>query len=776
MTIRTWVMAAALLACVTSCGETGASAPAPESDLLRVQPVPPATEFTHRPVCKNSGHLCSARVRTDMAGHILFHYSPQGYGPADLASAYNFDPSIDPHATIAVTGAYGYSSAESDLAKYRSTFGLPECTKASGCFKVVNQDGKTSPLPADPPGDPKNGDWTLETSLDLAMASAACPKCKILLVQANGDQDLADMFAAIATAVSLKATVISNSWGAPEGAIAMFSGQPPTYWDAQFKHPGITIFASSGDQGYDDGGNGPDFPSTSQYVVAVGGTTLNRAANARGWTETAWGGGSAADGAGGSACSTMIPKPAWQKDSPCPYKASADVSAIGDTNTGVAVYNDGPTARMFGGGVWTVVGGTSAAAPLVAGIFALSRVSSLPPSFAYQNPGAFNDITSGTNGTCAPMDILCNAGTGWDGPTGVGTPNGALIAATQGVSDGQPCTADTGCQSRHCIAATCCNTDCDAQCGSCSTGQCEPLTGPACNDQNPCTHDDVCTNGVCAGTPMDCGPAVAPCTLPPTCSWATVTCVPGLAAADGTSCDDGNPCTSGDTCKAGVCAGTPAQGACPEDDCNLAGQCDTTGKCIHSPKPDGTACDDANPCTSNDQCTAGVCAGKAITCPSPDDCHVAGACSPTKGCPTTYSVLDDGTPCDDHDACTTDETCIAGVCTGTPFVNCDETTCRAAGSCDPRTGKCLGTPKADGVSCDDGDPTTIEDKCLGGECVGTFSECGGKADGTTCSAGVCKAGACGPKGCGCGAAGSGPLSGTILAAGMLALLRRRRSP
>jgi len=360
----------------------------------------------HSEVC-NGRLKCFSRIRVDQLGERIVADAASGLGATDLASAYELDTSVDPGATIAIIDAYGYPNLESDLTHYRSQYGLPACTSASGCLKIVNQSGQTSPLPSSPP---QGDDWTTETALDVDMASAACPRCKIIVVQADDDQG-DGLLVANNTAASLHPTVVSNSWGGPESSFTL-----PTQ-ESYFDHAGISIFVSAGDNGYNDGGQGPDYPATSAHVIGVGGTSLVQASNTRGWSETAW-------SSGGSACSTNIAKPSWQTATACADRMSSDVSAVGDPSTGVAVYN---------GGGWTVVGGTSAASPLVAGIFALTKNGNRTAQFIYQNPTAFHDVTSGSNGSCG--NVVCRAGTGWDGPTGIGTPNGATLA-TLGAGNG----------------------------------------------------------------------------------------------------------------------------------------------------------------------------------------------------------------------------------------------------------------------------------------------------------------------------------------------------
>ncbi len=320
--------------------------------------------------------------------------TPDGYGPADLQSAYGI-PAGGDGVTIAITDAYDDPRAESDLGVYRSNFGLAACTTANGCFRKVNQNGGSSPLPS------ANSGWSGEISLDLDMVSAICPSCHILLVEASSNND-SDLFRAINRAVSMGAKFVNNSWGDYESASQIAI-------DSQYlNHPGVVITASTGDDGY-----GTAFPASSQYVTAVGGTSLSRASNARGWSETAW-------AEAGSGCSAYEPRPAWQSvTTGCDRRAEADVSAVADPGTGVAVY------QTYGGGGWSVYGGTSAASPIIAAVYALAGTpgaGDYPASYPYAHAASLFDVVSGDNGSCG--SVLCRAGIGWDGPTGLGTPNG----------------------------------------------------------------------------------------------------------------------------------------------------------------------------------------------------------------------------------------------------------------------------------------------------------------------------------------------------------------
>jgi subtilase family serine protease len=350
--------------------------------------------------------ICHAHIVTDGVGQHLVnrfgytrpgkggssHVIPQGYGPSDLRSAYNVTAAGSPSTIIAIVDAYGYTNAEADLAVYRSTYGLPACTSANGCFTKYNEYGQRAGFPAQDVG------WAEETALDLDMASAMCPNCKIILVEANSSS-YSDLATAENEAARLGAHVISNSYGGDETGTQ--------YFESAFNHPGVAITVSSGDSGY-----GVQFPASSPHVTAVGGTSLYRASSGRGWVETAWSG-------AGSGCSAVYHKPTWQTDPLCTMRMEADVSAIADPNTGVAVY--GPVTRSFS--AWQIYGGTSVAAPLVGGIYAANGTAVNYGSNPYANLSWLYDVVSGSNGVCGGT-YFCTAGAHYDGPTGLGTPNG----------------------------------------------------------------------------------------------------------------------------------------------------------------------------------------------------------------------------------------------------------------------------------------------------------------------------------------------------------------
>ncbi|NEE15364.1 peptidase S8 [Streptomyces sp. SID7499] len=331
--------------------------------------------------------------------------SPTGYGPTDLRNAYGLTSAAANNGsgrTVAIVDAYDDPNAESDLAAYRSHYGLPACTTANGCFKKVSQTGSTTALPAADSG------WAGEMSLDLDMASAICPNCHITLVEAKS-ASMANLGTAVNEAVSLGAKYVSNSYGGGE------SSSDATYDSTYFNHPGVAITVSAG-----DAGDGAEYPAASKYVTAVGGTSLTASSTARGWSESVWRT-SSTEGTG-SGCSAYDTKPTWQTDTGCAKRMIADVSAVADPATGVSVYD---TYGADGQG-WATYGGTSASAPIIASVYALAgtpSTGSSPSAFPYANTSALNDVTSGSNGSCA-TSYFCTARTGYDGPTGLGTPEG----------------------------------------------------------------------------------------------------------------------------------------------------------------------------------------------------------------------------------------------------------------------------------------------------------------------------------------------------------------
>jgi hypothetical protein len=406
-------LAAALLAVALAVvllpGQVGAS-PARGSALTTVID---GVLRTLRPACGQPAigfASCDALIVTPTANAAAATVT--GLSPANIQNAYRLP--ANGTGTVAIVDAYDDPKAESDLAAYRSHWRLPACTTANRCFRKLNQSGVQGSYPSGDTG------WGTEISLDLDAVSAACPHCSIILVEARSTS-IADLAAAVDTAARFHPNAISNSYGGNEASDEAGS-------DRHYHHPGIAITVSAGDSGY-----GVEYPAASPYVTAVGGTTLTKDSSARGWTETVWGssggllGLTGSDGTG-SGCSAYEPKPSWQHDPDCGQRTVADVAAVADPATGLAIYDS------YGQSGWLQVGGTSLAAPVIASVYAmahnLSRVD-VPASYAYSHHTSLFDVTSGSNGSCASGLIglgsntyLCQAGPGYDGPTGLGTPNG----------------------------------------------------------------------------------------------------------------------------------------------------------------------------------------------------------------------------------------------------------------------------------------------------------------------------------------------------------------
>jgi subtilase family serine protease len=334
---------------------------------------------------------CHMWVITDEAGNVKQFTDPAGLHPDQLRSAYRVKAQGKASTTIAIVDAFHYVNAESDLAVYRSNFGIPACaSKTTHCFTQTDQNGGQN-------FGATNMGWNQEEALDLDMASAMCPKCKILAVEANTNS-YNDLATAVNTAARLGAHVISNSYGGAEGGTQSF--------ESSYDHAGVAVTASTGDAGY-----GAQFPATSPHVIAVGGTFLKADSSKRGWTETAWPG-------AGSGCSTIYAKPAWQTDPLCNKRMEADVSAVASPGSPVSVY--GPVG---GGSGWFTTGGTSVAAPLIGGIYGANGGKVNYGSQPYAHTKNLYDVTVGSNGSCGGT-YFCTAGPGYDGPTGLGTPNG----------------------------------------------------------------------------------------------------------------------------------------------------------------------------------------------------------------------------------------------------------------------------------------------------------------------------------------------------------------
>jgi hypothetical protein len=401
--LRTALTAAAAITLAASTATAAVAGQAPATHGTR------AAAPDYRQACAASNRPgtmhCMLLVRTDVKAQrrsalLRADALPAGYGPSQLISAYQL-PSSTAVRNVAVVDAFNDPNAVSDLAVYRSTYGLPACNTSTGagCLTVVNQNGATSPLPANS----GSTGWATEESLDVDMVSAICPSCHIYLAEANA-ATTKSLGTAVDSAISVDgAQYVSNSYGGSQSA------KDSTFNSRYFNHPGDVVTASAGDSGH-----GVSYPAASSDVTAVGGTTLTQNGSARGWGETVWA------GSGSGCASSAEAKPSWQTHPGCKNRIDNDVAAVADPNTGVAMYD------TYDQGGFIVVGGTSVSSPIIASVYALAGVptaGSYPSSYPYAHKSSLFDVTSGSNGSCVKA-FLCNGEVGYDGPTGLGTPDG----------------------------------------------------------------------------------------------------------------------------------------------------------------------------------------------------------------------------------------------------------------------------------------------------------------------------------------------------------------
>jgi subtilase family serine protease len=335
---------------------------------------------------------CDAWAVADANGHMVKSATPiaAAFTPSDIQKAYNLKGLKSGGRTVAIVDAFGYPTLESDLAAYRDFYGLPKCTTKNGCLTILDQRGGHDTPPTDP-------GWDLEQALDLDAVSATCPDCKIVIVQSD-NAAFKNLGPAVDTAAKVKGVVaISNSYSDPGS-----DGRNR----ADYNHPGIAVVSSTGDSGYIDS----SAPASFRSVIAIGGTSIVPDGSQRGYSESAWSG-------SGSGCSENNKAPGYQdtKATKCDGDSMADVSGPANPGQGgLSIYYNGHFQQ---------VGGTSESSPFIGAVFALSgRTAGAPGKYLWRDPSHLYDITTGSNGACGPP--LCQAGKGWDGPTGLGTPNG----------------------------------------------------------------------------------------------------------------------------------------------------------------------------------------------------------------------------------------------------------------------------------------------------------------------------------------------------------------
>jgi cysteine-rich repeat protein len=404
-------------------------------------------------------------------------------------------------------------------------------------------------------------------------------------------------------------------------------------------------------------------------------------------------------------------------------RAKVRLEAAGAVDTG-ADSDDGGTIHLVSDNNWTEHSITHVNRPAIDGP-ALSSVGAVGETDAVEF-----DVTVAVGGDGTYSFAITSASENvvkYLSKEAAGTPPQLIVFAGPACDDGDACTRRDGCVDGACTGVdpvVCTPADGCHDAGTCDsgTGLCSNPTkadGSACDDGNGCTQTDTCQAGACIGADPVLCTARDQCHDAGTCDTATGLCS-DPAKVNGTPCDDGSACTQTDTCIAGACAGADPIICTALDQCHDAGVCDpASGLCPDPAKPNGSACNDGNACTHSDTCIAGICSGaNPVICTASDQCHVAGTCNPTTGrCSNPAKA--NGSACNDGNACTHSDTCIAGICSGASPVICTASDqCHAAGTCNPATGRCSNPAKANGSACDDGDVCSDADHCIAGTCTG----------------------------------------------------------
>jgi subtilase family serine protease len=403
---------------------------------------PPVLQLHERAICSHTGRTlgCDAHVVTNRQGQPLRFSRPAllpvqplatagttAYAPSAIHTGYQLPWYSSVRQTIALVVAFHHPYAKYDLDQFNSGFGLgffPTCssTITTGCFDQVNENGYHSGWPQSTPA---GSLWDIEASMDIEVAHMMCLNCKILLVEAGNIGELTHMAIAENTAARLGATEISNSYGMSESKV---DGTAWSYRSA-WNHPGIAITASAGDDNY-----GVEFPADLNTVVAVGGTNLFLNSDGSYNSESVWGSYYGGKGTGtGSGCSSFVDSYTsaaywqsavanWSLTGCGARRGVADVAADASCSTAVWVFT---TLTSSASSNWQLGCGTSLASPIIAGVYALAgNAASVTwaAQIPYQHSAYLHDVTSGYNGSCGT--IMCRAVSGYDGPTGLGTPRG----------------------------------------------------------------------------------------------------------------------------------------------------------------------------------------------------------------------------------------------------------------------------------------------------------------------------------------------------------------
>jgi len=351
----------------------------PQSSIPASNGALPSWQAAHsaRPACPDlpaGAPHCLALIQSGSGINPLV----EGWGPSNFQARYKLPSSSKGSGQIvALVDAYDNPNVASDLAEYRSTFGLGTAT-----FYKYNQEGQQGNYPAGSTG------WGVEIDLDAQMVSGTCPLCTIYLIEANSD-DSTDLQAAEVEAVKLGAHIVSNSW--------ICYGSVSCVNQNDFDHAGVLYLAANGDEGLNKEGA----PSALASVAAIGGTLLTESGSQ--YSESVW-----PDSGGG--CATGIKKPKWQHDSFCSGRAVGDGSAVA---WGAAEYDS------YGYGGWFTVGGTSVATPLVAGMFALAgNATKQDGGKTFWETAHQTDLYDVCGSSC--LYKTYSYGGGWGSPDGLG--------------------------------------------------------------------------------------------------------------------------------------------------------------------------------------------------------------------------------------------------------------------------------------------------------------------------------------------------------------------
>lgn len=410
--VAAFILPSLMLAHPASAGQPAAGSPVTFEQACPAPALDHITCDAQLLVSARSGRPIRPKIKhshAKPASTVTGQAAPQPQTPAYLQQAYDLTYLSTTRAigdTVAVVGIYNDPTAAADLNTFRSTYDLPACTVASGCFRQLNEQGQPAPLPA------PDSDWSQEESMDIEAVSSICPNCRIDLVEA-GNADAQDLQAAITAAIAAGANKVSISGD------GIYEQSPFT----DFSAPGVSIVAATGDNGVLPVGEDA-YPAALPYVTAVGGTSLEPASAAdptlRGVSESAW----SSTGAG---CDMTEQPLQYQPATGCNGRMYADVSADADPNTGLTIYDSAA-------GGWFYGGGTSLAAPLVAAFEAVTGVDGSTPQWAYADAANLNHATGGSTGGCAgELSILCSGGPAYNGPTGAGSISGQIVTGAPGI-------------------------------------------------------------------------------------------------------------------------------------------------------------------------------------------------------------------------------------------------------------------------------------------------------------------------------------------------------